>query len=382
MGCCGSHKRLIPEGQQVFWWDEFGRGIVVTGPKEIRLGKYGRISSLEHHTASATQYVTITHKEDGHKTRIRGPTSVWFNPLEHLSITVEEAVHVGASEIMIVFSNTNSETEAMTPKIIRGPALHIPDVDETVHTFRWHGPDPRNPAKLIPGARIFQTLSVVPQDFSFSIPEVRTSDSAVLELQFQVFYELVSIEIMLDKTHDPVADFMNSLTADILPFAASLTYEAFLEKTDMLNNLECYHQLTSRASLIGFRITKVAYKGHRSGNLQQIQNEALQARTQLRIEAETEVQSQQMADMKLAKENERQKQKQALQKSDYEHNTLLSRIQHEETLAQQAREQELNLSRLKADNEEKLSYVEKLAALGVDLTTYFANGGDIAKKNL
>ena len=43
-----------------------------------------------------------------------------------------------------------------------------------------------------------------------------------------VFFELVNIEQMLDTTHDPIADFINSLTADVIAFSAIRSYEEFL----------------------------------------------------------------------------------------------------------------------------------------------------------
>ncbi|KAH3757938.1 hypothetical protein Pelo_10232 [Pelomyxa schiedti] len=379
MGCCNS-TRIVREGEKVFMWDKYGRGRVVSGPGRLAIGREERVQDMRLVTCSESQYLTITHP-DGHKERVRGPAAVWQHPLEHLSVTVDNAVQVDASELMVVFSHVNAETENVTPKIIRGPALHMPDLDEIVHTFKWHGSDPDHPEKKRPGQLTFQKLRHIPDQVYFTIPEVRTSDDAVLELKFMVFFELVSIEKMMDKTHDPIADFMNTLTADVIAFTASLTYETFMEKTDMLNNLECYHQLTSRANLIGFRITKVAYRGYHCGNLQQMHDDALQARTQLRLEAETEAQSQQQADMKLTKENERQRKKQEMQKSDYEHNNLLSRMQHEEKLAQQNREKEMLLAGIRAENLEKVAFLEKLKTLGVDLTTYLVNQNPLAGAN-
>jgi len=390
MGCCGSTE-VIREGQRIAIWDKNGRCRMIDGPCRLKIGRQEITQYLTCYTCSETQYLTVTFL-DGHKQRVRGPTAIWFDPTKHKDITVGNAIEIDASELMVVFSrvgrhegtSTDDATfdETITPKIIKGPALHVPAVDEVVHEFKWHGSDPSRPERKIPGALKFTKLRHIPDQTYFTIPEVRTSDDAVLELMFMVFFELESIEKMMDKTHDPIADFMNSLTADIISFVSSLTYETFLEKTEMLNSLECYRQLTSRAKHIGFRVTKVAYRGYHSANLQQMHDDAIQARTQLRLEAETEAQAQQLADMKLVKENERQKKKQEMQKSDVEHNNLLSRMQHEEKLAQENRERELKISALKAENEEQLAYLAKLKAMGVDLTQYLTSQSPYSGKHI
>lgn len=227
-----------------------------------------------------------------------------------------------------------------------------------MHTleFKWHGSDPSHPERKIPGQLVFSKLRHIPDQVYINVPEVkisnyhlylftkvRTSDDALLELRFMVFFELDSVEKMLDRTHDPIADFINSLTAglldaavllliflDVIAFTSALTYEMFLEKTEMLNNLDIYHQLTvmyffciyfyeekHRAKSIGFKISKVAYRGYSSPSLQKMHDDAIQARTQLRLEADTEEQAQQLADLKLLKETERSKKSSTLLNSFY-----------------------------------------------------------------
>ena len=45
---------------------------------------------------------------------------------------------------------------------------------------------------------------------------VRTADEALITVQLMVFFELDDIEKMLLQTHDPIADFINAVTADII----------------------------------------------------------------------------------------------------------------------------------------------------------------------
>lgn len=52
-----------------------------------------------------------------------------------------------------------------------------------------------------------------------------------------LFFELKDIEKMLDATNDPIGDFINAASADVIAFCATLNYETFLNETHKLNEL-------------------------------------------------------------------------------------------------------------------------------------------------
>ncbi|MEZ6190582.1 MAG: hypothetical protein R3C45_04745 [Phycisphaerales bacterium] len=81
-------------------------------------------------------------------------------------------------------------------------------------------------------------------------------------MQAMIFFELVDIEQMLDQTHDPIADFINAVTADVIDFAAARQFNAFKRDTEKLSDLKSYLNLLSRAERIGYRINKVVYRGY------------------------------------------------------------------------------------------------------------------------
>jgi len=101
----------------------------------------------------------------------------------------------------------------------------------------------------------------------FDVDDVRTADDALVVVKLMIFFELVDIERMLDQTHDPVADFINAVSADVIDFAATLTFEQFKEQTERLNELETYPQLVARSERIGYRINKVVYRGYHASAL-------------------------------------------------------------------------------------------------------------------
>lgn len=98
-----------------------------------------------------------------------------------------------------------------------------------LHTFVWHGTDPGNKTRKIPGGLKFTKLRVIPDQFYLNIddvcnmcvcmhvhnyacvcgaPQVRTKDDALITVKQMVFFELRDIETMLNQTADPIADFI------------------------------------------------------------------------------------------------------------------------------------------------------------------------------
>merc|ERR1719389_827559 len=135
-----------------------------------------------------------------------------------------------------------------------------------------------------------------------------------------IFYRLQNIDTMLKETHDPTADFINSVSSDVIEFVASRSFEEFKAATDQLNELEVYQQLTSRAKGIGFEVTKVVFRGYGAPQrLQKMHDDAIERRTKLALDRETEEQEQGLEDMRLRREEERLKQKQQMEKDTQMH---------------------------------------------------------------
>merc|ERR1712139_47904 len=110
-------------------------------------------------------------------------------------------------------------------------------------------------------------------------------------------------DTMLKETHDPIADFINSVTSDVIEFVSSSSFEEFKAASDQLNDLNVYRQLTSRAKGIGFEVTKVVFRGYGAPpRLQKMHDDAIERRTKLVSERENEDQEQKMLDMKLQHE--------------------------------------------------------------------------------
>jgi hypothetical protein len=413
MGNCCSDFRVVSVGERGVIKDADGNVHVIDGPRRVKLPKEASFTTMQRIFASSNQYLVVT-RLDGSKVHVPGPTSRFLEVGVDSELKAKDAIQLASNEVLVVYRRADkakaaaSAAAAAAPakkaskskkadkegvdggddkdggelaaqlgdgsvvrEIVRGPCVHVPDVDEWTHKFVWHGTDPDNKTRKIPGALKFEALRTLPDQMYFNVNDCRSLDNATITVKLMVFYELRDIERMLDRTHDPIADFINAVTADVVAFCSKLTYEEIMKKSDELNELDAYAQLVSRAKAIGFQVTKVVYRGyHATDKLQQMHDDAIQARTQLRLESETEQAAQALADMQLAREFDRANKKQEMQAQESSHRNALSRTAHEEKLFQKAKEVEADLARDKATNAERLKYLASLKELGVDVTKY------------
>merc|ERR1719410_2252741 len=100
-----------------------------------------------------------------------------------------------------------------------------------------------------------------------------------------------------------------------------------------MNTLATFQQLTSRAEMIGYRVSKVVFREfHSSDALQAMHDKAIHERTRLRLEADTEDHRQRTLDLQLAKEEERSVKERELEMEREEHRRRMERDRHEEEL--------------------------------------------------
>merc|ERR1719487_2258445 len=149
--------------------------------------------------------------------------------------------------------------------MIYGPCLHTPqNATEWVHKFSWHGSDPSTDscARKTKCALRFEKLRTCPDQTYYDVENVRTKDDALLTIKLMIFFRLKDIDTMLRETHDPIADFINAVSSDVIEFVSGKTFEAFKNSADQMNDLSVYRQLTSRATGIGYNVTKVVFRGY------------------------------------------------------------------------------------------------------------------------
>ncbi|MBB6428928.1 hypothetical protein [Algisphaera agarilytica] len=352
---------------------------VVRGPARIVPGPNQWLRPLPLHTAGEDEYLAIRFR-DGRTEHRPGPTAIHEDPVEHEAVEVHQALPISTHEAVVVYGR--DAEGRVNRRVLRGPAQFVPASNEWLHEFRWHGADPKNPRVKVPRALRFNRLRVIPDQMYVDVEDVRTADDALIAVKLMLFFELTDIERMLDQTHDPVADFLNAVTADVIDFAATLNFEQFKARTEQLNELEAYPNLTNRAERIGYRVNKLVYRGYEASNkLQVMHDDAIEARTRLKLEGETERQAQELADLKLEREGQRDAMRREMQREQAEHTRQLEREAHTENLRQRAEEaeqqatgqrliNEVELDHIKAKDTQQAALLGQMQAMQIDVTRY------------
>jgi len=374
----------VAEGQRVLAMDKKGRGEILIGP--CRVPRKGRkFHVLQHHVAYPGEFLIVRFK-DGSQKHLPGPSEIWLDPRAHSDCEKEDALQISAKESVVVYSKQKiekdgEEKEEVQRRIVSGPALFVPEPGEWLHTFCWHGSKGQGYKKL-PGGMVFQKLWQMPDQMYHDVEEVRTSDDVILTIKLMIFFELVDVEKMLDATHDPIGDFINATSSDVLDLVGRCSFDEFKTQTDKLNDRNNYTQLLGRAEQIGYRINKLVSRGYSTtAALQSMHEQAIETRTRLKLEKETERQSQELADFKQSREYQRASKSRAEELERQEHKlevqkrSQLELLELEKQKLEFSRDQDdLNtkaqLEKQAKDAEQRLSFIKELKDMGVDLTSY------------
>jgi len=412
------------------------------------------VRPLKRHIADQSQYLVVQHL-DGVREHLRGPVELCEDPFRHARIETLEAVKLAANECVVVyrrqpvFAELLAKTELVPNKktskakmpdvsepggrpqvlaaertetggavhverrVVHGPAVFMPNSEEWLHTFSWHGTKTKDGKgsktgwagdEKTPHALSFQVLRCMPDNMYYSVRDVRTHDDALITVHLMLFYELRDIETMLDGTNDLLGDFINAASADVMTFAASRTYERFLEDTAMLSETAQFPILGGRMEQTGSVLLKVVYRGYSASMaLQEMHDEAISRRTRMRLESDGAREQEEQRAMALNARQQRSVQEQELKAAEERHALELQTMQREQerrmkdeehaaTLRyereraqaelateraryeeEQKREHEaaaLARKRLADEREEAVAKLRAMHDLGVDLTQY------------
>lgn len=380
----GMFYYTIDDGERVLRTTLDGKREILIGPRRVWRGRC-RFETLEHFVAHPGQFLIVRFL-DGSQKHLPGPVELWNDPRIHESITCEDCLQLASKEAVVVFSrNSGSEaaTNATNRRIVHGPTLFTPEPGEWLHSFSWHAsPGGHLGVQKIPNALKFQKLWLMPDQMYHDVPDVRTSDNAVLVIRLMVFFELTDIERMLESTRDPVGDFVNAATADVVEFTGRLMFEEFKQATGKLNELSTYRTLLSRAEQIGYRISNVVYRGYGAADsLQKMHDQAIEASTRLQLDRATEEQSQELEDYRLESQLKRATMRRHEQTSEIQHSLEMEAKKREADLLHAQRQVDFERSRRDADDQQKQAalrrhhqiqqeHLASLRELGVDLTSY------------
>ncbi|CAF3498549.1 unnamed protein product [Adineta steineri] len=368
--------RKIKSGRRSIVWRFNGEAQYIDGPRLVVVWPcVNRIQPLRLNQANDMQYLEIRY-DDGRTEIQHGPAALFDDPLKITSILTKDLIKLDANELLILYSqkdnlsnNTGEKQDLSKRQIIHGPTLYAPKPTEWIHEFCWHGEDGTHKTHIIPGAKIFQKLRLIPDQFYYNITDVRTADDALITVKLMIFFELVNVETMLNNTRDPIADFINAICADVIAFASIRKYETFLENANQLNQLEAYSQLITRSEAVGYRINKVVFRGYQASEKLQLMNDnAIEKRTKLRLEDEAERQLQLLEDLKLEKRFDRSEKERKMELEQMLHKLDMIKQQHASRLQGKDAENQLERQHQQLLHEDEVKFYKNLKELGTDIT--------------
>jgi len=348
---------VIPQGEQWSIVDSSGVVSVADGPKSVFCVN-AKLTRRRAHVANESQYLEVRFVA-GHSQVLPGPASIFEDTLLHQRIECKSGTSVNTNEALVVYreelAKDGSKTAART--IVRGPLLYKPQLpSEWRHQFSWHGHDSSagDIARKKSHGLKFEKLMLAPGSTYYDVENVRTADDALLTVRLMIFFQLQSVETMLDATNDPIADIINSVSSDVISFCSARSFEQFKETSEQLNSLGAYQGLVESVATRGLSISKIVFRGYMAPQrLQKMHDEAIERRTKLVLERESELQEQHTADERLAKEQEREQTKRSMQKAKAMHEAEMQRTAFEakqRELREQA-EQEAALDQQKQQGE-------------------------------
>ncbi|MEM6531785.1 MAG: hypothetical protein AAF654_04145 [Myxococcota bacterium] len=376
----GMFWTTVDDGTRALRISRGGKTQVIVGPKRVWSWGY-RFQYLQQYVAHPGEFL-IVRMRNGVQEHVPGPAELWFDPRVHLSVEKEESLPIDTNEAVVAY--TKAEDGKLERRVLYGPTMFVPQPGEWLHTFSWHGSQQASDGsyRKVPHGLVFQKLWLLPDQLYHDVEDVRTSDGAVLTIKLMIFFELDDIDRMLDATHDPIGDFVNAASSDVVDFVGRHDFNGFKQRSDRLNELETYAQLAQRAAQTGYRISKIVYRGYRAPeNIQEMHDAAIESRTRLALERETEQQAQELEDYKLerrltrdAKERDQQLERAQQEREQEAKSAEMRREQRQADAAAEAdnqrRRDEMHRENEAAQNGERRQHLDALKAMGVDLTAY------------
>lgn len=147
-----------------------------------------------------------------------------------------------------------------------------------------------------------------------------------------LFYQLRDIERMLDESHDPIGELINSAEGDVVEFAGARTFEQFKDAIEGLSSLKTYEQLRCRAENIGYLVTKVTLRSYQPADprLAEMHSTAIKERTELVLNVEKLRQREEAEDFTLQKSAERDAQKNRAEVEHQQHSFKVAALARDE----------------------------------------------------
>eukprot|EP00475_Leptophrys_vorax_P015775 TRINITY_DN2210_c0_g1_i1.p1 TRINITY_DN2210_c0_g1~~TRINITY_DN2210_c0_g1_i1.p1 ORF type:complete len:447 (-),score=108.41 TRINITY_DN2210_c0_g1_i1:72-1412(-) len=390
-------KRTVKEGEAAAVWSLSGRHRQIVGPRREHLF-FSTIRFLDRFTARNGEYLVVKHK-NGTVEHVRGPRTMFLDPVQHDEIYLRQAIQLqSSSEAIVVYSSALEAKENeggiarptmatfdekdekgqfdVTRRVLRGPAIFVPNVGEWVQSFSWtkakegssQAPAPvaesnaraSTATRAADGSReVFSVLSTAQTRYAVKCA-MRSSDNVKLSVNVSLVVKLINIDIMLATSSDPVADLLAAIQSDVNSFGSTFSSSELNQLGDAKNlgNLDRFQQLFKCAKSVGFEVTDVLITGFAvSDEMQKQQDEYNSRQAKLKSEMAEAEQKQSLQDMELMNRTKRADAERAIERAELEHKLELEKIAQREHVEERVQR-----------NKETIEFLGDLKGLGVDLT--------------
>jgi hypothetical protein len=89
-------------------------------------------------------------------------------------------------------------------------------------------------------------------NLDISIDRASTADQVILEeLSFAVTFTINDVLLMIENTADPVTDFMNVFSSDVIQYVSTQTLAQLKQNTQKLSRVETFLSTQTRAKGLG-----------------------------------------------------------------------------------------------------------------------------------
>lgn len=401
-------KRTVKDGEALAVWDERGVFHEYVGPALVRLWM-STIRFLDRFVARADEYLVVTDI-NGRIEHVKGPTAMFCNPTRHKSIEVKKAIVLASpNECLVVYTkkkstdvpsalvvpsdpqknvkkkandeskveveleeyaaahgvagadHTDDEPREVLRRVVAGPAIFIPRVDEWTHEFHWTSTKTDQPIK-------FSILQTGCSRYDTQV-SLRTADSVLLSAKLSIQFKVASVDAVIERCDDPIAVMQSLLSADLSEFGTlirsddMLTSESRNKITTQLGDMETYRKLIDGARSMGLEIISLCLKQlDASAELQRQYDYAIQTKAELTSKRAVAEQKQQLADLELSHQKRRMESEQALASAKLAHKLKMLNDEHQ-----------MQVEHQRMANEEVLNFLKELKTHDVDLTRYLVS---------
>lgn len=351
---------------------------IITGPCYYNPKNDEKYYKLKLINLLHDEYIHINYK-NGTEEIISGPLLYYQDEIEHADITKHKSLTIESNECIVVYRSTERVC-------INGPCTYRPNINDNIHKFSWHGNNSSDGLVSLgknikkSNALQFTKLTLVPRQLYLDIPNVSTRDNAQLTICFMIFYELNNVELMLDTTTDPIADIINFHTSDVIKFVGQWTFDETKEKIGELNGLGLYENFIGEMNRRGYNISSIVVRGIVTNEkLQKMHENAIETKTALMLDHETEVEKQKILDLIADKNKARIIVENDIGLMKTENELMLKQMKHDSMIAEVEKQRELDFNNkkmidewdckvLKQKNTELLNYYTELYNLDADVT--------------